>query len=146
MLSTPSGLNMDWSLCVICQGKDTDGLVYPSKGKRFNPHEVYNNFLKNVEQFKILKGLPCTLQFHDECSADTFIANNACWHKICHQQFNNEKLGRLKKKKQDESRVSELVSERRRSARLPSTRTEKDFCIFCMEVPGETYQLCHQVC
>ena len=76
---------MDWSLCAVCQMETSDELVYPNKGQRFPAYEVFQNFFINVQEFKSLQALPCQILFDEECTANTFVAKNACLHKGCYQ-------------------------------------------------------------
>lgn len=125
---------MDWSMCVICQTKTAEETTFPNKGKRFPAHEVFQNFLTNVKAFKDLEALPCQILFDEHCTADTFVANNACWHKTCHQQFNNDKLQRQAKKRKKDSEGD--CSQRRKSNRHVPELPTASCCIFCTASTG----------
>ena len=124
---------MDWTKCVICQMKTTENTVCPNRGKRFNAKEVYHNFLNNVNVFRNLEALPCRITFDENCTADMFVENNACWHKNCYQQFKNDKLERLTKKRKDPERES---LQRRTSRRRTSVTPTISNCIFCATDTG----------
>ena len=93
-------IKMDWSLYVICQdNKDKSLLRSPANGIRYDAYEVYKDFLENVEQFKSLDALPVRISFGEQCTPESFIKNNASFHRNCHQKFNKSKLNRVKQAK-----------------------------------------------
>ena len=124
---------MDWSLCAICQQRSNDEVLYPCKGKKINALDVYRNFFNNVVEFKQLQALPCKLSFDEENTPETFLENNACWHKLCHQKFNNEKLKRKKKGRMQDPDEEETIRQSKRQACSTSVRNH---CIFCREDSG----------
>ena len=59
--------------------------------------------LYNVEEFRKLECLPVKINFGNQGTVQSFVDNNAAWHKQCHQKFNNSKLKRMQLKNASES-------------------------------------------
>ncbi len=87
---------MDWSFCVICG--DGGDLKCPANSNQDNGLEVYGRFLETVAEFRHLESLPVSIKFI--INAETFLRNEAKWHKTCHLKFAPSKLLRLQKRKQ----------------------------------------------
>ena len=64
---------MNWALCVICQKKTSEELRCPL----INPLDVYNAFVKNVEEFKKLDCLPVEIDIKD---GQVLMEYHAKWH------------------------------------------------------------------
>lgn len=122
---------MNWTLCVICQKKTLEELRCPIT----NPLDVYNAFVKNVEEFNKIDSLPVDIDLQEDGLA--LMENHAKWHKQCHQKFNNAKLDRAKLKRQRDN-IEELQCppKRRSTERNKKSETSKAMCIFC-EVSSE---------
>ena len=118
---------MDWSACIICKKTTPEKLSCPQKGFKRNAREVYAAFLGNVEEFRQINALPVDVEYGTEGTVETFVKNNASWHRSCHQKFNNSKLNRqVMRKRKHEAEAPEM----RRSKRQ-SVFDAKCVCIFC---------------
>lgn len=98
---------MNWDLCIVCQKETRESLSCPQSINKYNPIDVYKDFIKNVDEFQQLDALPVNVSFIQQNQvgqADIFMAHKASWHRSCHQKFNNSKLERErnKKRKRDE--------------------------------------------
>ena len=120
-------MELNWSLCIICQ-KDTSE---PLKCPLHNPvtssdkkTDVYRSFLENVEQFRDIGALPIELHFGSNESADNLASHSASWHKSCHLKFNNSKLSKAKKREHNTDMPDE-----RRSCKRQAIDIGK--CFFC---------------
>jgi len=93
-------MEIDWSLCIICQRKTSEVLKCPLENpvqKAGSKSEAYMAFLKNVEEFRNIDALPLIVKFGCEETAENFTFHRASWHKSCLAKFNNGKLTRAKK-------------------------------------------------
>lgn len=124
---------VNWTLCVICQKKTSEELRCPL----INPLDVYNAFVKNMEEFKKLDCLPVDIDLKEDGHA--LMENHAKWHKQCHQKFNNAKLERAKLKRQREEKTFDDLQcppKRRSTERNKKSERSKVMCIFC-EISSE---------
>ena len=105
-----NNMEIDWSLCVICQKKTSEVLECPLENPvqtAVGKLEAYTTFLKNVEELRNIDALPLIVKFGCEETTENFIFHRASWHKSCFAKFNNCKLTRAKKERElnlDESK------------------------------------------
>ncbi len=100
----------DWSVCIICGCE----LHCPADSLQNNGIEIYDNFLKLVDEFRRLDALPMKLSFQDDITPHIFLQHRAKWHKACHLKFVKSKLTRIlkPKKRSREPSTSEMNSKR----------------------------------
>ena len=121
-------MEIDWSLCVICQKKTSEVLKCPLENpvqKARSKSEAYTAFLKNVEEFRNIDALPLIVKFGCEETAKNFTFHHASWPKSCLAKFNNCKLTRAKKKRELNLDESEEKPRCKRQA------LDNDVCFLC---------------
>ena len=121
-------MEIDWSLCVICQKKTSEVLKCPLQNpvqKARSKSEAYTAFLKNVEEFRKIDALPLIVKFGCKETAENFTFHRASWHKSCLAKFNNCKLTRAKKKRELNLGESEEKPHCKRQA------LDNDVCFLC---------------
>ena len=94
-------MEIDCSLCIICQQKTSETLKCPldNPTQKRNKSEVYEGFLKNVEEFRAIDALPLIVTFGNDQSSENFAFHRASWHESSLAKFNNCKLERAKSKR-----------------------------------------------
>lgn len=130
---------MDWDLCVVCQKETKESLSCPQSTTKYNPIDVYKDFISNVQEFLELDALPVNVSFIEfdyVGQAETFMAHKASWHRSCHQKFNSSKLERERKKKR---KRDELENEKKddKVPRPKRRSSDSSVCIFCAELTQE---------
>ena len=85
---------MDWRSCVICGVCGGADLRCAADSNHKNGLEIYSNFLERVKEFVALECLPAKVKFSDEHDAESFMENQAKWHKSCFLKFAPSKLSR----------------------------------------------------
>ena len=105
-------MEIDWSLCIICQQKNSETLKCPldSPAQKRNKSEAYEAFLKNVEEFCAIDALPLIVTFGNDQSSENFAFHRAS----CLAKFNNCKLERAKSKRKTDVAESETTPRRKR--------------------------------
>ena len=78
-------MELNWSLCTICQRPTGECLKYPfdnpvSSTNTTGPYQV---FLDTVAYLRTIDSLPVILRFSSEDAAENFARHNAGWHKNC---------------------------------------------------------------
>lgn len=132
---------IEWNLCIICQRVSSEELRCPNKfASDRSPAAIYNAFLENVEEFKNLNALPVKVDYGKQGTSETFVQNNALWHKHCHQKFNNSMLERVKLrlKRKRGSQVGEGEAACRPKRQSTTINT---LCTFCGDM---TTDLLHE--
>ena len=86
---------MDWNACIICRDSNGD-LRCPVDSLQKNGFDVYENFLKIIEEFKELNAAIVDLNFKEEGTAQCFLENKAKWRKHCSLIFTKSKLEKAK--------------------------------------------------
>lgn len=132
MLRTCSIVAM--SLDAICQTNTSEELRFSTRSvlavKR-PPFDIYSTFLSKLD------ALAVKVNFGDQGTAQLFLANNASWHKRCHQKFNSSMLERAQQKEK-RKRKTDGGEHTSRPKRRGSTAL---FCIFCQ---SSTPELLHE--
>lgn len=133
-------MDLNWDLCIICQQDTQQPLKCPLKspGTSSDKKDAYRSFLTNVEEFRRIDALPVKLCFGRDETADSFASHSASWHKSCHLKFNNSKLSKAIRKKDDHSDEPEQ--------KRPTKRQALDLCkcLFCGE-EGKESDVLHEV-
>lgn len=98
-------MELDWSLCVICQRKTSEALKCPLENpvKKGNKIDAYMNFLNRVKKFQDIDCLP--VKFGCDETAENWEFHRASWRKSCYAKFSSCKLeiAKLKRKRSSDS-------------------------------------------
>ena len=117
----------DWDLCFLCQGEKT------KEGLRSEP-DTRKAIVARLERFLNIDPLIFDISRIDDGSGvlQTLMANNAVYHKSCHDKYNERQYQRLVKKKEkqeeEDARASSIPN-------VPHKRKKTDLgkavCLFC---------------
>ena len=136
------GCTMDWANCIVC-GKSEGELKCPADRSSGDAHDTYQNFLDNIEGFRVLDKMPAELAIDlgTGVSVDDLLKNRAKWHKNCNLKFASSKLQRAQQRcKDNETTASDSG---RKSRRLSSAASVADCrmecCIFCTKPEGSLH-------
>lgn len=138
-------MSTDWSKCVLCQETTTEPLQYPGNTRRddIDIGTGYHTLASNILRFHELESLPIPIDISklDEGDgiADTFITQNAKWHKSCKYKFSNLKLQRAEKRKSVDTPSSSQPTKFTRKTSGATSLTQ-DSCFFCGDVSGTLHQ------
>ena len=122
-------MELNWSLCIICQRHTGERLKYPSDNvvSSINTAGPYYVFLDTVAYLRTIDALPVILRFSTEETADNFARHNVGWHKNCRNKFSKSKrnvfIASHRKRKLPK------VEDERRLCKRKCLNAEK--CIFC---------------
>ena len=124
----------DWTKCVLCQEDNDEDLQNPSAGKKFKPEDSYKTLVDNIQTFNTLCEMPMDINIDRLDDGDgiveTFLRNKAVWHKRCKLEFNNTKLVRAQKRKNQTGDDINMTAKRiRREPQVNLTQV----CFFCDE-------------
>ena len=111
-------MELNWSLCIICQRYTGECLKYPSDNpvSRTNTAGPCQVFLDTVAYLRTIDALPVILRFSSEETAENFARHNAGWHKNCRNKFSKSKM----------QRNMFIASHRKR--KLPKVDDERRLC------------------
>ncbi|KAG7156773.1 hypothetical protein Hamer_G032217 [Homarus americanus] len=87
---TPASVN--WELCVICQDRKAERLIYPAASKRHDGGAGYKSLADNLLAFNELgKVLGVNIEGLDEGEGieRTLTTRQAKWHKSCQVRYDN---------------------------------------------------------
>ena len=128
--------DFNWSICVLCQRKTQDPLVVPDRGKRLTKGMGYRTLAQDLNNAKDADYNPLKIDFTnlDDGTGieQTLRAHQACWHKLCKNEYCELKLDRWRKRKvacDDEPEASPTKT--RRMSADKRTAGKKDMCLFC---------------
>ena len=125
----PLNMEIDWSLCIICQEKNSETLKCPldnpAQKRNKSELEAYEAFLKNVEKFRAIGALPLIVTFGNDQSSENFAFHRTSWHKSCLAKFNNCKLERAKNKRKKD------VAESETTPRCKRQKLDINLCFLC---------------
>lgn len=138
-LQTDASIN--WELCVLCQGPNTDELQCPARSLRQDVGAGYRSLAEDLTRLHELGELPPNLNLaiidNGQGLASSLFANKAQWHKSCRAKYNKTKIMRAEKRKLSEETVLKDVDSSCRYMRSKSdTGKEHDVCFFCDEDAG----------
>ena len=132
-----------WDRCIICQKISETPLKCPLNANTtdIERREVYNNFLKNADEFRSQSYLPVELKLDlSTTTVELLIVNRASWHKSCRLKFATSKLEKAKER-QSAKRQRETEEEEsglRRNSKRRQASTNNEVCIFCTKDSDET--------
>ena len=131
---------MDWTKCPICGKAGNEDLRCPLDSLQGNGEEVYGKFLKAVQGFQEINAMPVKLEVTtDKLTVESFLENQAKWHKSCYLKFNLTKLQRAEKSSKGKKRCLDPPVEERKSECHSSSTSLQVACIFCNDESGQLY-------
>ena len=135
--------DIDWRMCVLCQTTCADSLICPYDSKKPSTGAGYSSLARNIERFHQIGSLPLqplklTRKYGSKAGEIEALLrrHSAKYHKKCKDLFNNTKLERAEKRKNQE--VNEDTN--RKSTRR-SVSTEKKKCFFCDKDTGTLHRV-----
>lgn len=132
-----------WDWCIIWQKISESPLKCPLNANTtdIERREVYNNFLKNADEFRSQSYLHLELKLDlSTTTVELLIVNRASWHKSCRLKFATSKLEKAKER-QSAKRQRETEEEEsgvRRNSKRRQASTNNEVCIFCTKDSDET--------
>ena len=133
--STRKPVQIDWSLCCLCQENKKDVPLQEPKSTGLDTLAFY------IIEFHKINELPHNLNMNHindgSGISQTLFKNNAKWHKNCKNSYCEEKFkrakGRLNKRKAeyDSTDCPSGVKTRRKDKPIPASN--KEICFFCEE-------------
>ena len=107
-------------------------LVFPGKSTRTDKDAGYRTLATNIIAFADIGDIPLNIDIRRLDSGlgigETFIANQACWHKSCKNKFDNQKVQRAIKRRQTQSCGASSPVKTRKEI---DTRNCDNLCFFC---------------
>ena len=132
---------VDWTRCFICQNEgDGDKLVYPFKNLGYdkNPeNSSYFSTAHNLKEFQQIGELPSVprkqVEKYTTASelASAFVEHEAVFHKTCMTRYDQQKLQRKIKQRNNDEGSSETPQCSRNTV---SANNFKEKCFFCDKV------------
>ena len=129
----------NWDLCALCQISTSEALQCPAKSTKKPTGAGYVSLAEDLLQYKDLAPLQkkTDLDRLDDGNGfqQTFMTNNAKWHKSCRIKFNQNEIRRLQKASEKEVSPCASGCQTRATDQL-AVESEQPACFFCNEVAG----------
>ena len=121
-------LPVDWNLCILCQNNSTETLICPTT-------TGYVSLINNLTKFAEHNALPPTVRLErlDDGSGIlcTFVKNNAKYHKMCRNRYDEQKISRLSASMLDATDVGVAACSSVSTRSSAVTANVRTSCIFC---------------
>lgn len=158
---------INWDECIICHSGKKSNMICPGISKKANSGVGYYTFVHNIRDFNLLVG--CDDQFdisifgaEDGTRIKTLKDNLAKWHKSCRLKYAASTIQKRRERQEKQQAVyktescnkdipvySDIIPEKRRSARQPTASTSeclqrnKNECMFCQK--GKDFDILHGI-
>ena len=136
--------DFDWTICVLCQNQTHESTIVPGRGKRDDKGMGYSTLAKELSNARDANFNPLNIDFDrfDDGSGieQTLRVHQACWHKLCRNEYSQLKLDRWIKRTtlSDVTDESSSVKTQKvsRSKTIPNVN---DACLFCDGMDGDLH-------
>ncbi|KAK6187414.1 hypothetical protein SNE40_005450 [Patella caerulea] len=137
-------LEINWENCALCQSKTQEPTIVPQKGKRFDKGIGYGTLARELTNARDVGFNPLQIDFDrlDDGSGieQTLRTHQACWHKLCKNEYSKLKLDRWRKRVAPREEKPEASPRKTRRMDGDQSKTgEEDTCLFCDGMGGDLH-------
>jgi len=95
--------DFNWDICVLCQSQKQESTVVPGRGKGFAKGMGYGTLARELSDARDADFNPLKIDLDrlDDGPGieQTLRAHHACWHKLCKNEYSQQKLDRWRKRR-----------------------------------------------